>query len=152
MMSKSLLAGLFVLLLLLIGGFLAYRSYNQPLKTQNNPLPSLQPTITPLPQVASPSATATDSAQIKNLVTITSAGFSPKVITIKIGETVTWINEDKIVHTVDSALHPTHLVYPRLNLGNIDPGAQNFLSFPEVGTYSYHDHLNAKLTGQVVVK
>jgi len=53
---------------------------------------------------------------------------------------------------VNSALHPTHLEYPPLNLGVIKPGESKSLTFPEAGTYKYHDHLNPSLFGSVTVQ
>ncbi len=111
-----------------------------------------QPAYQQIPQVttqdsASPSATA-----VKNIVTITSSGFMPQSITVKAGETVTWINQDSVSHTVNSVVHPTHLVYPPLNLGNLKPGEEQSLSFPEAGAYKYHAHLNPSLTGSVTVE
>lgn len=87
-----------------------------------------------------------------NLVTITQSGFSLKDITIKAGDTVSWMNSDTIDHTVNSAPHPTHTAYPPLNLDNLKPGETKSLMFPTSGTYKYHDHLNPSLTGSVTVQ
>lgn len=108
------------------------------------------------PTSATPSSEESSSAaaipSTKNLVMVASNGFSTKEITIKAGESVTWENQDSVDHTVNSAVHPTHLVYPPLNLGVIKPGEQKSLAFPAVGTYKYHDHLNPSLTGSVTVQ
>ncbi len=96
----------------------------------------------------SPSATVQ-----KNIVTITSNGFTPQVVTIKAGESVDWVNNNSTSHEVNSAVHPTHQVYPPLNnVGLLKPGEQKTLSFPTAGTYKYHDHLNPSLTGVVTVE
>lgn len=88
----------------------------------------------------------------ENLVTITSNGFTPQTITIKVGDSVTWTNTNSSMHNVISDIHPTHQLYPPLNLGNISAGESKSLSFPEIGTYKYHDHLNPSLTGTVIVE
>ncbi|MDP3733537.1 MAG: cupredoxin domain-containing protein [Candidatus Daviesbacteria bacterium] len=103
-----------------------------------------QPAYQQTPQVA--------IEAVKNIVTITTSGFIPQSITVKAGETVTWINQDSANHAVNSVVHPTHLVYTPLNLGNLKPGEEKPLSFPEAGTYKYHDHLNPSSTGSVVVE
>ena len=97
---------------------------------------------------------ATDSAMMeKNVVKISSAGFLPKEITIKKGEEVTWVNEDSSGHQVNSAIHPTHQIYPPLNsVGLLESGEKKSLSFPDAGVYKYHDHLNPTLFGSVTVE
>jgi len=118
-----------------------------------------QPVPTPAPQ-ASPevSAPATESAapteaMEENIVKISSSGFSPQNITIAVGESVTWLNEDTENHQIQSAVHPTHRLYPPLNtVGLLKPGEKKSLSFPTAGTYKYHDHLNPSLTGSVTVE
>lgn len=104
-------------------------------------------------EAAAPTSAASPSgAMSENVVTISSSGFSPKDITIKAGESVTWMNNDSAVHTVNSAVHPTHQLYPPLNLGNIQAGGKVSLAFPGAGTYKYHDHLNPSSTGSVTVQ
>lgn len=93
-----------------------------------------------------------ESSKSKSVVQITSSGFTPQNITVKAGESVTWVNEDTESHQVNSAVHPTHQVYPRLNLGVIKPAETKELSFPDAGSYKYHDHLNPSLTGSVTVE
>lgn len=85
-------------------------------------------------------------------ITLTSNGFTPKEITVKAGTEVTWTNESGRTATVNSSVHPTHLDYPPLNLGQFKNGETLSLVFDEPGTYFYHDHLNAAHTGSVVVE
>ena len=113
------------------------------------------PTTTPETVTTPTGFEGTSSADVtaqETVVTITSSGFSPKDVTFKAGGTVTWMNEDSTVHNVSSAVHPTHQVYPPLNLGNIQPGGKVSLTFPTAGIYKYHDHLNPSLTGSVTVE
>lgn len=111
---------------------------------------------TPAPAtVESPTSSATNGAVVKedqNAVQISSSGFLPKDITVKVGESVTWVNEDTVDHAVNSIVHPTHLVYPPLNLGVVKPADKKSLTFPTAGTYKYHDHLNPSLVGSVTVQ
>lgn len=97
---------------------------------------------------------ATESAMMeKNVVKMSSAGFLPKDIIIKAGEEVTWVNEDSSDHQVNSAVHPTHQVYPPLNsIDLLKSGEKKSLSFPDAGVYKYHDHLNPTLFGSVTVE
>ena len=85
-------------------------------------------------------------------VTFGSSGFDPKTITIKTGTRVIWLNKSGGGATVNSAVHPTHQVYPPLNLGEFPDGSSVQLVFDKPGTYNYHDHLNPSRTGTVVVE
>lgn len=93
-----------------------------------------------------------EGTMTETVVAITSAGFSPVSVTIRAGETVKWVNNDTSAGNVSSAVHPTHQVYPSLNLGNIQPGGSVSLKFPTAGTYKYHNHLQPTLTGSVTVQ
>lgn len=119
-----------------------------------------QATAPTSPAITTPSSTesATSPAseggtlQEKNIVEVTGSGFSPADITIKVGGSVTWQNRDTVDHIVNSAVHPTHLVYPPLNLGVMKPGESRSLTFPTAGIYKYHDHLNPSLFGSITVQ
>lgn len=86
-----------------------------------------------------------------NSITLTSSGFTPQSITVKAGTTVTWTNNGGATATINSANHPSHLVYPSLNLGSFASGETLSMAFDRPGTYKYHNHLNASQTGVVVV-
>lgn len=145
-MSKNTTIGLVALVLVVLAGWYF-------LTSQKGQAPS------PSPQ-ASPAQTspATESARPademdQNVVKISTTGFSPQNITIKTGESVTWVNEDNESHQVNSAVHPTHQVYPPLNsVGLLKAGEKKSLNFPDAGSYKYHDHLNPSLTGSVTVE
>lgn len=103
----------------------------------------------------SPTATASPAMQEKTAteaaVTLTSTGFNPQVLTIKIGTKVVWTNKSGQLATVNSDPHPTHTAYPRLNLGEFDNGQSLSLIFDKVGRYGYHNHIDASEIGTVIV-
>lgn len=134
-----------VIAIIVLGGWFLIRSQQTSTSTSSG----LPPSST---ESAAPSASEGATVQDKNTVEIAFNIFSPKDITIGVGESVTWQNLDAVDHTVNSAVHPTHLVYPPLNLGVIKPGESKSLTFPEAGTYKYHDHLNPSLVGSVTVQ
>ncbi len=141
-----------VLLLALSGMYLL--GYNKNLVTTIVPTPTYHeypsPTISiMLSATASPSALP--SATIHQ-VALTANGFSPATITIQKGDTVIWTNKSGTTATVNSNPHPTHTDYPPLNLGSFNNGATLSLTFPNTGTYGYHNHLNPSQMGSVVVK
>ena len=96
-------------------------------------------------------------------VVYTNSGFNPVSITIKQGQTVTWVNENSRSVWVASAFHPTHTVYPEKKasdcLGSTfdacrgtSAGESWSFTFESAGTWRYHDHLRIGNTGVVVVK
>lgn len=71
--------------------------------------------------------------------------YAPKVLTVKPGTTVTWINEDRVVHTV-TARDRT------FNSGNVRKGERWSYTFTEVGEYDYFCLPHPWMTGAVIVK
>ncbi|MBI2036082.1 cupredoxin domain-containing protein [Candidatus Microgenomates bacterium] len=110
------------------------------------PIKSAPPTTT-----SSLTNEATGSAQ-QVTVMLTQSGFEPATVTVKAGTKVIWVNNSGDMATVNSAVHPTHLVYPPLNFDQFPNGQSLSLVFDKPGTYKYHDHLNPSQTGQVIVE
>jgi plastocyanin len=99
-------------------------------------------------------------------VMYTDQGFSPASITIEQGQTVTWINRSSKDMWVASAMHPTHMVYDGTTLKEhcatnaetsfdachvFSPAAPYSFTFDKVGTWKYHDHIDASKFGTVIV-
>ena len=143
---KNIVIGLIILVVVAGGGWYYMNS-----KNTITPAP-----VTETPSVESQATPATESATtpaVKSMVTISSMGFEPKSITIKVGEEVTWTNSDTVTHTVNSDPHPTHGNYSILNtVGMIKAGESKSAMFDKAGTYTYHDHLYPSLTGTVIVQ
>jgi plastocyanin len=77
--------------------------------------------------------------QINNYV------YGPKVITVKVGTTVTWTNHDYVPHTVIST---TERFRSSVFFTN-----DNFsFTFTKPGTYEYYCTIHPKMTGTVVVE
>lgn len=77
----------------------------------------------------------------------TNKGYSPNVITLKIGvnDTVTWTNNDSAPHTVNAD-------DGSFVSGNIAPGGFFSYTFTRPGTYLYHCVYHPWMTGTIVVK
>lgn len=122
-------------------------------RSQNTLAPVPTPTVELFPTQPPGATEAANQPAQAMVVTILSSGFSPKEIKIKVGETVTWMNSDSEDHQVNSGPHPVHTVYPPLNtVSLLKPDQQKSLSFPDKGTYQYHDHLNPSQFGSVIVE
>lgn len=95
------------------------------------------------------------------------AGYSPSPVTIKIGDTVKFVNNSTHTFWPASAIHPTHTVYPGSNITKcntseanamfdackpLEPGVVWSFTFTEKGKWNYHDHLNPQKYGSIVVE
>lgn len=104
-----------------------------------------------------------DGGPAFKVITYTEAGYEPKSLTVKKGETVRFINDAASQETWPaSAVHPTHSIYPEKSasdcLGSsfdacrgLKPGEFWDFTFGNVGEWRFHDHLHASKTGVVVV-
>jgi plastocyanin len=77
-------------------------------------------------------------------VTIRGFAFSPKTVTVGVGDTVTWRNEDDTAHTATDS--------GKFNTGDIGPGAAKSVTFNAAGTYGYICAIHPTMTGTVVVR
>ncbi len=111
-----------------------------PTAVTNNPT-STQTVVSPVQQ----------KAQTNNVL-LTSAGFEPKDIVVKAGTKVVWVNKSGKTATVNSDNHPTHKLYPFLNLGEFADGSSVEVVFDKVGKYTYHNHYSSAQVGSVTVQ
>ena len=113
--------------------------------------------LPPISENEEPSETnanmGSDVVSAENSIEISKDGFSPDVLTVSVGTTVTWINNDTEAHWIVSDPHPTHSVLPELNSkkGLLLSETYQFI-FDKKGNFYYHDELNTTMTGKVVVQ
>jgi plastocyanin len=103
---------------------------------------------TTMPPMTMPS-TSTNAAQAPvagDAVSIKNFAFAPAAMTVKVGTTVTWTNEDSDAHTVTSTGGGGPLKSSPLNNG------QTYThTFTAVGTYSYFCTIHPFMTATVTV-
>jgi len=80
-------------------------------------------------------------------VTIDNFHFSPAVITIKPGTTVTWVNKDDVPHTTTAKGGA-----PAFDSGAIDTDATYSFTFKTPGTFAYYCKVHPHMTATIVVK
>ena len=149
-----------IALIAVAGGI--YATQQGYLKSSENPMPqsdTQEETQTPQGETAPESKTYE--------VVYTDAGYAPSPITIKVGDTVMFMNNSTQTFWPASAMHPTHTGYPGSNITKCntsevatlfdscmprDPGASWSFKFMEKGKWNYHDHLNASKYGTIVVE
>jgi len=109
-----------------------------------------------------------EEAEVQTVVVMyTDNGYEPATVTISQGGTVTFINQSSRDMWTATAIHPTHTVYPGSDIkkcdtapegtlfdacGGIAPGGSFSFTFNESGEWGYHDHLNPRSTGKIVVQ
>ena len=95
------------------------------------------------------------------VIIYTDAGYSSSPLEINIGDTVVFKNESSLAMWPASAMHPTHKDYPTTGgcLGStfdackgVQPGDSWSFKFDIAGNWKYHDHLNPKNFGAIIVK
>lgn len=162
---KSLL-WIVILLLVLVGGYWLWMSMSSApavttdTQTQDVVLPPVTDTST---TGTTSTSTAGVATEVVPVIAYTSAGFSPANMTIKKGQTVHFVNDDKSVDVWPaSAVHPTHAVYPQKSasdcLGSsfdackgLKPGQSWDFKFDYVGSWGFHDHLHPSKFGKITV-
>lgn len=111
------------------------------------------PHITPhvdIPPIVTPQAT---SSALTATVVYSDRGFTPAIVEIAVGGSVTFKNESDRDMWVASDEHPKHLLYPEFDAKRgYEPSGEFTFTFDKAGTWTYHDHLKASLGGTVVVK
>ena len=89
-------------------------------------------------------------------ITMKNISFDPMYVMVSKGTTVTWKNEDDVIHYVNTDQHPEHSYYPPMNSPQpLAKGDTFTLTFDRPGLYPYHCsahmHMN-NMTGTLLVK
>ncbi len=69
--------------------------------------------------------------------------FSPSVVQVKVGDTVTWKNSSAIQHSIRS---------DSFSSGNLRTNDTFSYQFPTAGTFDYTCGIHPEMTGQVIVR
>lgn len=79
--------------------------------------------------------------------------FSPAKVKVSKGTKVTWINQDDVVHTVNTDTHPAHTYYLNQNSRDLSKGGTYSVTFADPGIYLYHCTPHAdSMHGQILVE
>jgi plastocyanin len=108
-----------------------------------------QPTATSAP--AQPTATSAGSGNTVTVKIIGASGnysFSPASVTVKVGDTVMWVNDTAVPHTAtsDSGAAMTW------DSSSISNGGGTFsMAFTKAGTFAYHCAFHPFMHGKIIV-
>ena len=125
--SYRMFFGIFIILLLLVSG-----CANQTAQSQSS---------TP--------NTSTAPASTSANITIKDFAFSPDLVTVKAGATVTWKNEDSVPHSIRPDSVSAGIFD---NSGTLGTGGSYSFVFANPGTYEYSCGLHPSMKGRVVVE
>jgi plastocyanin len=89
-----------------------------------------------------PTVSSTGSVgAIGSTITISSSGVNPSQVTVSVGQSVRFVNNDSRARDIASDPHPAHTACPSLNRGVISAGqTRDSNGFGNAGTCTYHDH------------
>lgn len=140
-MKKGWLIGIGVIVLVLIGYFLfGMRTYPGTSQNQSVPQENLSTSLTNVPNISSP-----PSSSITSQVEISNFAFNPQTVNIHVGDSVSWINKDSVLHKIASDSGS------ELNSDSLSNGGVYTHKFTSAGTYSYHCSIHTSMKGVVVV-
>jgi len=101
--------------------------------------PTPTPTPTPSPTGGSSSVSVVSGAE-----SLGNRAYSPDQVSISVGDTVTWTNNDSIAHTSTSDASTW-------NSGVVAAGGRFSFTFQNAGTFNYHCTIHPGMVGSVVV-
>lgn len=133
-MNNKIIIGIIVLVI--VGGGILFMSQSGKMQTQQQGSSSqTQPTT----------QTGSSPVMAKNAVTIQNMAFSPASLTVKVGDKVTWTNQDSVGHsaTADDNSFDT---------GVIAQGQSGSNTFSKTGTYTYHCSVHPNMKATIIVQ
>ncbi len=83
----------------------------------------------------------------ENQVIMQNLVFSPGQRTVSVGTTITWTNNDSVVHSVITSSGPESF-----DSGDIARGGTYMRTFTVAGTYNYYCKYHAYMTGTITVQ
>ncbi len=131
-MNNKIIIGI-VILVIVVGAFLLMKSQYGTTQQQNT---SSQTQTNP---------TTGTSTMAKNEVTIQNMAFSPDTLTVKVGDKVTWTNQDAIGHSATADDNS-------FNTGVIAQGQSGSATFTKAGTYTYHCSVHPNMKATIIVQ
>ena len=133
--------------------------YPQPYPQPNpNPYPYPQPypppVMYPTPMYGTPVPMPTPPTSGQVLVVMHNIAFNSAMITIHVGQTVVWRNDDTVPHTTTSGTCPNGVCSPMpgWDSGTLNPGQSFSHQFTATGTFPYYCRIHGvMMQGTIVV-
>lgn len=106
---------------------------------------SSSPSTPSTPSTPSPGGGGTPVTIVSGASLMTTTAYAPNPITVAVGGSVTWTNNDNTSHNATAN-------DGSWNSGNMAPGATFTRSFPTAGSFPYHCTIHPGMVGTVVVQ
>lgn len=90
-------------------------------------------------------ASATGANAAGDLVTIRGFAYDPAILTVKVGDSVTFVNEDSAPHTATAT-------NGAFDTGNLRRNDQSTLTFTSPGVFDYFCVIHPNMRAQIVVE
>ncbi len=140
-MSQKTVIAIVIIVIVIAGGLLAWFFLQEEETTTNQNVNKVTATNR-----------ATTDYPPANTVWVMDGDFNPAVMTISVGDTITWVNKDESKRKVAADPHPTSTSLPELVSGELEKDDSYSFMFEEAGEWYYHDYLNPIKKGKVVVE
>jgi plastocyanin len=90
-------------------------------------------------------------------ITIANGRVNPSEVTIAVGQSVTFVNNDGSVRNISSDPHPVHTDCPQINvIGNLSNGQSRLTNaFPSARSCGFHNHDdpdNGNFKGRIIIQ
>ena len=96
------------------------------------------------PVALSPAASKSTAVAATPAIHISNFTFGPQMLKVRVGQTVVWVNDDDIPHTVTAADHS-------FKSKVLDTGEKFSFTFTKPGNVAYFCSLHPHMTGNVLV-
>ncbi|MFA6194492.1 MAG: plastocyanin/azurin family copper-binding protein [Patescibacteria group bacterium] len=137
-MKKIISLAALTVIVLVIGGCGAAKTAQT-----NQPTQPTQPGVVGLPSTGSDPAAASAPVPVPVAVDISNFSFSPSLLNIKPGTTVTWTNSDVVSHQIKSTA---------FNSDNLNEGQSFSYTFSNTGIFEYSCSIHPTMTGKIIVQ
>ncbi len=88
----------------------------------------------------------------RRVIELRKNGYYPKSLTIRVGETVTFVSQTGKPFWPASNVHPSHGLYPQFDpLKPVSPDTPWQFTFDRPGKWRFHDHIAPEFTGTIFV-
>ncbi len=133
-----------IVVILILGGIFLFSAQNKKSAPEVPPPPATTGTSTDQ-NAGSPTSATTEEMTGGTKVEIKNFAFSPASITVKVGDSIIWTNNDTIPHsaTADDS---------SFDAGIMQPGESKTVKFDKAGTISYHCSIHPNMKATVIVK
>jgi plastocyanin len=97
------------------------------------------------PSTTSPSTYGMSVSIVSGSSTLTTTAYAPNPVSVAVGGTVTWMNNDSVAHTSVAN-------NGAWSSSTIAPGGTFSMTFPSAGSFPYHCSLHPGMVGTVTVQ